>query len=124
MLVNPLQNIYQSLCGIRRQTPKLNIKGASINSFASRFSEYFIDDENFRCTIGIMQKNLKKYMKYSENPLGTKLINNLTSSKYFLIATAIKKYLCLASYSLSLFLEKKELIEAPLTYKKQLWQKK
>jgi hypothetical protein len=93
---------------------KNKFKGASINYFASRFSEYFIDDENFRCTIGIMQKNLKKYMKYSENPLGTKLINNLTSSKYFLIATAIKKYLCLASYSLSLFLERKELIEAPL----------
>ena len=61
-----------------------------------------------------MQKKLKKYMKYSKNPLGTKLINNLTSSKHFLIATAIKKYLCLASYSLSLFLERKELIEAPL----------
>jgi len=59
------------------------LKGTSNNYFASRFSEFFIDDENFRCTIGIMQKNLKKYMKNSENLSGTNIINNLTSSKYF-----------------------------------------
>jgi len=61
-----------------------------------------------------MQENLKKYMGNSENPKGTNIINNLTSTKYFLIATAIKKYLCLASYSLYLFLERNELIEVPL----------
>ncbi len=61
-----------------------------------------------------MQENLKKYMGNSENPKGTNIINNLTSTKYFLIAMAIKKYLCLASYSLYLFLERNELIEVPL----------
>ena len=39
-----------------------------------------------------MQENLKKYMGNSENPKGTNIINNLTSTKYFLIAMAIKKY--------------------------------
>ncbi len=62
-----------------------------------------------------MQKNLNKYMGNSENPKGTNIINNLTSTKYFLIAMAIKKYLCLASYSLYLFLERNELIEVPLS---------
>jgi len=61
-----------------------------------------------------MQENLKKYMGNSENPKGTNIINNLTSTKYFLIAMAIKKYLCLASYSLYLFLERNELIEISL----------
>ncbi len=55
-------------------------------------------------------------MGNSENPKGTNIINNLTSTKYFLIAMAIKKYLCLASYSLYLFLERNELIEVPLKY--------
>ncbi len=61
-----------------------------------------------------MQENLKKYMGNSENPKGTNIINNLTSTKYFLIAMAIKKYLCLVSYSLYLFLERNELIEVPI----------
>jgi len=65
-----------------------------------------------------MQENLKKYMGNSENPKGTNIINNLTSTKYFLIAMAIKKYLCLASYSLYLFLERNELIEVPLRFHK------
>jgi len=42
-----------------------------------------------------MQENLKKYMENSENPKGTNIINNLTSTKY-------------------LFLERNELIEVPL----------
>jgi len=61
-----------------------------------------------------MQENLKKYMGNSENPKGTNIINNLTSTKYLLIAMAIKKYLCLASY---LFLERNELIEVSLNLK-------
>jgi len=39
--------------------------------------------------------------------MGTELINNLTALEYFQIATAIKKYLYLASCSLILFLAKK-----------------
>ncbi|MEA3494511.1 MAG: hypothetical protein U9R42_00565 [Bacteroidota bacterium] len=53
-------------------------------------------------------------MKNSENPLGTKIINNLTALKIFSIATAIQKILCLASYSLSLFLKRNVFIEPPL----------
>ena len=60
-----------------------------------------------------MQENLKKYMKTVGNPTGTNEINNLTSLKYFLIAMAIKKYLCLISCSSHLFLERKELLEVP-----------
>jgi len=33
------------------------LKGTSNNYFASKFSEFFIDNENFCSTIGIMQKN-------------------------------------------------------------------
>ncbi len=69
-----------------------SIKGTSINSFASRFSEFFIVDSSFCSTIGIMQENSKKDMGNSENPTGTKIMDNLTSSKYFKIATAIEKY--------------------------------
>ncbi|MEA3496046.1 MAG: hypothetical protein U9R42_08425 [Bacteroidota bacterium] len=50
---------------------------------------------------------MEKYIRNPDNPLGTKIINNLTSPKYFPIAMAIKKYLWLASYSLSSFLERK-----------------
>ncbi|MEA3496035.1 MAG: hypothetical protein U9R42_08370 [Bacteroidota bacterium] len=53
-------------------------------------------------------------MKNSENPLGTKIINNLTALKFFSIATAIQKNLCLASYSLSLFLKRNVFKEPPL----------
>ncbi|MEA3496213.1 MAG: hypothetical protein U9R42_09285 [Bacteroidota bacterium] len=52
-------------------------------------------------------------MKNSENPLGTKIINNLTALKFFSIANAIQKNLCLASYSLSLFLKRNVFIEPP-----------
>ncbi|MEA3496965.1 MAG: hypothetical protein U9R42_13145 [Bacteroidota bacterium] len=52
-------------------------------------------------------------MKNSENPLGAKIINNLTALKIFSIATAIQKILCLASYSLSLFLKRNVFIELP-----------
>jgi len=38
-----------------------SFKGISNNSFASKFSEFFIDNENFCSTIGIMQKNLKNF---------------------------------------------------------------
>ena len=31
-------------------------------------------------------------MENSENPMGTKIMDNLTSPKYFLIATVIEKY--------------------------------
>ncbi len=95
---------------------KQSVKGASNNYFASRFSEFFIDDESFCCTIGIMQENLKKYMKNSVNPTGTNEINNLTSLKFFSIATAIQKNLCLASCSSHLFLERKELLEVPFSH--------
>ncbi len=54
-------------------------------------------------------------MGNSENPSGINRINNLTALKFFLIATAIQKNLCLASYSFYLFLERKELIEVPLS---------
>ncbi len=54
-------------------------------------------------------------MENSENPMGTNIINNLASLKYFYIAMlrlrstqeAIKKYLCLAFCSLYLFFAKK-----------------
>ena len=59
-----------------------------------------------------------KYMENSDNPSGTRIINNLTSPKYFLIASAIEKHLWLAYYSLSLFLERKELIEVPFIISK------
>ena len=58
-------------------------KGISNNSFASKFSEFFIDNENFCSTIEIMQKNLKQYMRNSENPSGTNIMNNLTVLKFF-----------------------------------------
>ncbi|MEA3495136.1 MAG: hypothetical protein U9R42_03780 [Bacteroidota bacterium] len=45
----------------------------------------------------------------NENPLGTKIINNLTALK----TTAIQKNLCLASYSLSLFLKRNVFKEPP-----------
>ncbi|MCD6367296.1 MAG: hypothetical protein J7L46_07145 [Bacteroidales bacterium] len=48
------------------------------------------------------------------NPVGTNVINNLTSLKFFSITTAIQKNLCLASYSSHLFLERKELSEVPV----------
>jgi len=54
-----------------------NIKGTSNNYFTSRFSEFFIDDENLWSTIEIMWENLKKYMENSKNPIGTNIINNL-----------------------------------------------
>jgi len=53
-------------------------------------------------------------MKNAENPMGTNTINNLTALKFVSIAKAIQKNLCLASCSLYLFLERKELIEVPL----------
>jgi len=56
-------------------------------------------------------------MRNSVNPTGTNIINNLTSTKYSQIGMAIKKYLCFASYSLHLFLERNELLEVPLTEK-------
>ena len=46
--------------------------------------------------------------------MGTNVINNLTALKFFSIATAIQKNLCLASCSSHLFLERKELLEVPL----------
>ncbi|MEA3497317.1 MAG: hypothetical protein U9R42_14920 [Bacteroidota bacterium] len=55
-------------------------------------------------------------MKNSENPLGTKIINNLTALKFCSIATAIQKNLCLASYSLSLFLKRNVFIEPPYKF--------
>ena len=58
-------------------------------------------------------------MGNSENPLGTNIIDNLTSPKYFQIATAIKKYWWLASYPFYLFLERNELLEVPFI--KMLW---
>jgi len=42
-------------------------------------------------------QNLKQYMGNSENPVGTNIINNLTALKFFSIAMAIQKNLCLAS---------------------------
>ncbi len=54
-------------------------------------------------------------MGNSENPSGINRINNLTALKFFLIATAIQKNLCLAYYSFYLFLERKELIEVPFS---------
>ncbi|MEA3495925.1 MAG: hypothetical protein U9R42_07815 [Bacteroidota bacterium] len=54
-------------------------------------------------------------MKNSENPLGTKIINNLTALKFCSIATVIQKNLCLASYSLSLFLKRNAFIEPPIS---------
>ena len=62
-----------------------------------------------------MQVNLKKNLGNSENPLGINIIDNLTSPKYFQIATAIKKYWWLASYPFYLFLERNELLEVPYT---------
>ncbi len=56
---------------------------------------------------------MKKYMENYGNPVGTNVINNLTSLKFFSITTAIQKNLCLASYSSHLFLERKELLEVP-----------
>ena len=53
-------------------------------------------------------------MEDSGNPTGTNDINNLTSLKFFSIATAIQKNLCLAFHSYHLFLERKELLELPL----------
>ena len=53
-------------------------------------------------------------METSENPVGAKIINNLTTLKYFQIATAIRKYLCLAACLLFLLFERNELIEMPL----------
>ncbi|MEA3496317.1 MAG: hypothetical protein U9R42_09820, partial [Bacteroidota bacterium] len=44
------------------------------------------------------------------------IINNLTALKFFSIATAIQKNLCLASYSLSLFLKRNVFKEPPLYY--------
>jgi len=38
-----------------------SFKGTSNNYFASKFSEFFIDNENFCSTIGIMQKNLNNF---------------------------------------------------------------
>ena len=52
-------------------------------------------------------------MRNSGNPKGIKIINNLLRQNIFWIAKAIEKYLWLASNSLSLFLERKELIEHP-----------
>ncbi|RLD45510.1 MAG: hypothetical protein DRI89_00770 [Bacteroidetes bacterium] len=60
-----------------------------------------------------MRGNLKKYMKNAENLTGTNIINNLTALKFVSIATVIQTNLCLASCSLYLFLERKELIEVP-----------
>jgi len=54
-------------------------------------------------------------MKTPENPMGTNIITNLAALKFVSIATAIQKNLHLASCSLYLFLERKELIEAPIT---------
>ncbi len=56
-------------------------------------------------------------MENSENLTGANIINNLTALKFFSIATAIQKNLCLASCSFYLFLERKELIEIPLNQK-------
>ncbi len=36
-----------------------SFKGTSNNYFASKFSEFFIDNENFCSTIGIMQKKFE-----------------------------------------------------------------
>ena len=57
-------------------------------------------------------------MGNSENLTGTKIINNLTALKFLSIAMAIQKNLCLASCSLSLFLERNELLEVPLSIDK------
>ena len=56
-------------------------------------------------------------MVNSENPLGTNIIDNMTSPKYFQIATAIKKYWWLAYHPFYLFLERNELLEVPLINK-------
>ncbi len=53
-------------------------------------------------------------MKNSVNLTGTYVINNLAALKFFSIATAIQKNLCLASCSSHLFFERKELLEVPL----------
>ncbi len=53
-------------------------------------------------------------MENSSNPTGTNDINNLTSLKFFSIAMAIQKNLCLAFHSYHLFLKRKELLELPL----------
>ncbi len=45
--------------------------------------------------------------------MGTNVTNNLTALKFFAIATAIQKNLCLASCLSHLFLERKELLEVP-----------
>ncbi len=90
------------------------IKGTSNNSFATKFSEFFIDNEILCSTIGIMQGKLKQYMENSENPVGTKITNNLAALKFFSIAMAIQKNLCLAPCSFSLFFVRNELLEVPL----------
>jgi hypothetical protein len=46
-------------------------------------------------------------MENSGNPMRINITNNPAALKYFYIATAIKKYLCLAFCSLYLFLAKK-----------------
>jgi len=55
-------------------------------------------------------------MKNPENPTGTNIMDNLTALKFVSIATAIQKNLRLASCSLYLFLERKELLEAPFIF--------
>jgi len=52
-------------------------------------------------------------MKNAENPVGTNITDNLTSLKFLSIALAIHKNLCLASYLLYLFLERKEFLDPP-----------
>ena len=54
-------------------------------------------------------------MKNAENPVGTNITDNLTSLKFLSIALAIQKNLCLTSYLLYLFLERKEFLEPPLS---------
>jgi hypothetical protein len=61
----------------------LKYRGLLIIPLHQNFQNFFIDNENFCSTIGIMQKNLKQYMRNSENPTGTNIINNLTALKFF-----------------------------------------
>ena len=68
-----------------------------------------------------MQENLKQYLKHYENPVGTKIINDLTALYFLWNSYGYYKKICLAllparqaTHSFSLFFESNELLEVPL----------
>lgn len=56
-------------------------------------------------------------MKHAATTRGTNVTSNLSSLKFVSIATAIQKSLCLASYPIYLFPERKKLTEVTLTFR-------